>query len=138
MNDKITFSVIGLLAGIILTLAIGTIVLNKQEYKSSKMHSMMGGSSMMNSETKKNNSDMMGMHESMQGMMQGLENKTGDEFDQAFISEMIIHHQGAIDMANAALKNAKHQEIKDLANAIISAQTKEINQMKEWQQTWYK
>jgi uncharacterized protein (DUF305 family) len=41
-------------------------------------------------------------------------------------------------MANAALKNAKHQEIKDLANAIISAQTKEINQMKEWQTNWYK
>lgn len=138
MNDKITYSVIGLLAGIILTLAIGAIVLNKQEYKSSKMHSMMGGSSMMNSDSKNNNSDMMGMHDSMQGMMQGLENKTGDEFDKAFISEMILHHQGAIDMANAALKNAKHQEIKDLANAIISAQTKEINQMKEWQQAWYK
>jgi uncharacterized protein (DUF305 family) len=71
-------------------------------------------------------------------MCNGLNNKTGDVFDKAFLSEMIAHHQGAIDMANAALKNAKHQEIKDLANAIISAQTKEINQMKEWQVTWYK
>jgi uncharacterized protein (DUF305 family) len=78
------------------------------------------------------------MSGAMQGMMSGLNNKTGDVFDKAFLSEMIAHHQGAIDMANAALKNAKHQEIKDLANAIISAQTKEINQMKEWQVTWYK
>ena len=138
MNDKITYSVIGVLAGIIVTMAIGTFVLNKNEYKSSKMHSMMGGSSMMNTSDSVNSKDMGGMHGSMQGMMQGLENKTGDEFDKAFISEMILHHQGAIDMANAALKNAKHQEIKDLANAIISAQTKEINQMKEWQQAWYK
>ena len=138
MNDKITYSVIGFLAGIIITLAIGSVAVNRQSYKTDDMHNMMGGSSMMDNNDRNNNNDMMGMHDSMQGMMQGLENKTGDEFDKAFISEMVLHHQGAIDMANAALKNAKHQEIKDLANAIISAQTKEINQMKEWQQVWYK
>lgn len=138
MNDKITYSIIGLLAGIIITLAIGSVAVNRQGYRTNEMHNMMGGSSMMDQDDRDNNNGMMDMHGSMQGMMQGLNNKTGDEFDKAFISEMILHHHGAIDMANAALKNAKHQEIKDLANAIISAQTKEINQMKEWQQAWYK
>ena len=105
------------------------------------MRNMMQNSSMMDDHhDDDDDNDMMGdsMSGAMQGMMSGLNNKTGDEFDKAFLSEMIVHHQGAIDMANAALKNAKHQEIKDLANAIISAQTKEINQMKEWQQAWYK
>ena len=67
----------------------------------------------------------------------GLQGKTGDAFDQAFLSEMIMHHQGAVVMAQAALQNAKHQEIKDMARAIISAQTSEINQMQMWGKSWY-
>lgn len=78
-----------------------------------------------------------GMQSEMDGMMAGLEGKTGDEFDRAFLAEMIMHHEGAVDMAEAALQNAKHEEIKQMANAIISAQTTEINQMKDWQKAWY-
>lgn len=83
-----------------------------------------------------------GMHSGMQGemdaMMAALEGKTGDEFDKAFLSEMIMHHQGAVEMAEAALTNAKHAEIKTMANAIISAQTTEIQQMQDWQRSWYR
>jgi uncharacterized protein (DUF305 family) len=92
------------------------------------MHRMMDGSMMSN------NSGMDGM---MESMMSGLYGKTGDEFDRAFLSEMIMHHEGAVDMAESALQDAKHQEIKNMAQAIISAQTTEINQMKAWQKSWY-
>ena len=78
------------------------------------------------------------MHAVMEGMNHGLVNKTGNEFDKAFISEMIVHHQGAINMANMALSKAGHQEIKDLAKAIISAQESEIKQMDQWHQSWFK
>lgn len=78
-----------------------------------------------------------GMHGAMGDMMAGLEGKSGDEFDKAFLEEMIIHHEGAIDMAEAALQNAKHEEIKSMANAIISTQSLEIAQMKAWLQSWY-
>lgn len=81
--------------------------------------------------------DSSGMHGAMGDMMAGLEGKTGDDFDKAFLAEMIVHHEGAVDMAEAALANAKRAEIKQMANAIISAQTTEINQMKEWQKSWY-
>lgn len=77
------------------------------------------------------------MHHTMTGMVSGLSGKTGDVFDKTFIDEMITHHEGAVVMAEAALKNAKHQEIKDMADAIISTQTKEINQMKAWRSSWY-
>jgi uncharacterized protein (DUF305 family) len=73
---------------------------------------------------------------SMSGMTDALKGKTGDEFDKAFLTLMIEHHQGAVDMANEVLKSAKHQELKTLAQAIIVAQTKEITQMKEWQAAW--
>lgn len=77
------------------------------------------------------------MQESMDTMMSNLQGKSGDEFDKAFMAEMIAHHQGAIVMAEAALQNAKHDEIKNLANAIISAQNKEIAEMQQWQKAWY-
>lgn len=78
----------------------------------------------------------MGMMDDMTGMMSELEGKTGDEFDKAFIEQMILHHQSAIDMAAPGEKNAEHQEIKDLSREIVSAQTREIEQMKQWQEEW--
>lgn len=62
----------------------------------------------------------------------------GDQpFDQRFISAMISHHQGAIEMAKAAQTQAEHAEIKQLAEAIITAQEAEIEQMQTWNQQWF-
>lgn len=72
----------------------------------------------------------------MDDMNNTLLQKTGDDFDKAFISGMIEHHQGAIDMANQAKLNAKHDEIKTMADDIISAQSKEIEMMQKWQKDW--
>ncbi len=79
----------------------------------------------------------MSMADSMASMTASLAGKTGDAFDQTFIEEMIVHHQGAVDMAKFALMHAKHQEIKTLASAIIAAQTSEITQMQSWLAQWY-
>lgn len=72
----------------------------------------------------------------MNEMAKSLQNKRGDDFDRAFVSEMIEHHQGAIDMATLAATRAKHPEIKKLSANIVTAQTAEIQQMKTWQQNW--
>lgn len=69
-------------------------------------------------------------------MQQQYEGYKGEKYDQMFIAGMIVHHQGAIDMANLALANAQHQEIKDLATAIVTAQTSEITEMTAWQKSW--
>ncbi len=79
----------------------------------------------------------MSMNGAMGDMMSGLQGKSGDAFDKAFLAEMIVHHQGAVSMAESALQNAKHQEIKDLAQNIITAQKSEIAQMQGWEKTWY-
>jgi uncharacterized protein (DUF305 family) len=39
-------------------------------------------------------------------------------------------------MARAGQKSAKHQEIKDMADDIISAQQSEIDMMRGWQREW--
>ncbi len=79
----------------------------------------------------------MDMADMMSDMNKALIGKTGDDFDKAFLSEMIVHHQGAVQMAELASTNAKHQEIKDLSKAIITAQNKEITDMKSWLAKWY-
>ena len=77
-----------------------------------------------------------GMMENGMGMSMMLKGKTGEDFDKAFITLMIPHHQDAINMANDALKNASHAEMKKLARDIITAQQKEIDMMKAWQKSW--
>ena len=58
-------------------------------------------------------------------------------FDQRFLEAMISHHQGAIDMAKMAREEAEHAEIRTLAEAIITAQEAEIEQMQGWLTEWY-
>ena len=101
----------------------------------------MGTMLLQQPDTKTNTSvshdmDSMNMSSDMAAMSGSLKDLKGDEFDKQFISEMITHHEGAVDMAKLALTNAKHQEIKSMAQDIIDAQTKEITQMKRWQAEW--
>jgi uncharacterized protein (DUF305 family) len=46
--------------------------------------------------------------------------------DAAFARAMITHHQGAVRIAKKALRNAHHEEIRDLARDIITKQQQEI------------
>ena len=72
----------------------------------------------------------------MAEMSEDLTDRSGDDFDAAFITAMIDHHQGAIDMAELAESRAEHDEIKQLSQAIIRAQEGEIAQMHDWQREW--
>ena len=56
---------------------------------------------------------------------------TGDA-DIDFAAMMIPHHQGAIDMAKTVQASGKDEEIKAMAQKMIDAQTKEIEQLTTW------
>lgn len=73
---------------------------------------------------------------SMADMNKELEGLSGDDYDKAFIEMMIAHHEGAVDMALLSDTQAKHDDIKQLSQAIISAQAEEISRMKQWQIDW--
>ena len=61
----------------------------------------------------------------------------GDSYDLRFIDAMILHHEGAVTMAEAALDYSQRPEVRQLAEEIIAAQAVEIDQMQQWRQDWY-
>lgn len=103
------------------------------EQMGSLMHEMEGmtGDSMPMTHT-------MPMSETMAGMdHSAMQMDPNKPLDAQFIDGMIIHHQGAVAMANEVLQKATHPELKSFAEAIISAQTQEISDMQTWRSAWY-
>ena len=80
-------------------------------------HSMDGMGSMMTS-------GMM-----TEADMKKLNESTGSAFDRLWLQLMIQHHEGAITMAKEELAKGKNPEMQTLAQAIISGQQKEIDEM---------
>lgn len=72
-------------------------------------------------------------------MMRALPGATPDESDRAFIEDMVVHHEGAIDMSRRFLdgKFEKHPETEALAREIIGAQTDEVATLRAWLLEWY-
>jgi uncharacterized protein (DUF305 family) len=55
-----------------------------------------------------------------------------NDIDKDFATQMIPHHQSAVDMAKAYLQYGKEPGLTSLCQNIISSQEKEINWLKEW------
>lgn len=80
--------------------------------------------------------DAMGEHggHGMSGMLtdeqlQQLADAQGPEFDRLFAEFMILHHEGAIDMAEDVV-DSKDPRVAALAQAILTTQAEEIAQMR--------
>jgi uncharacterized protein (DUF305 family) len=76
---------------------------------------------------------MLAMNESMDRMDKGMESApmNGDD-DHDFVTMMMPHHQGAIDMAKAELLYGKDPVMRRLAKEIIVDQQSEIQLMQLW------
>lgn len=71
--------------------------------------------------------------EAQDKMMKDMMMAPSGDADKDFAMMMIAHHQGAIDMAEIELKYGKDPALKEMAQKIIDAQKKEIEEFKLWQ-----
>ena len=63
--------------------------------------------------------------------MQALEDATGAEASRLFLEQMIVHHEGAIEMAQDEVDNGQNPDVITLAENIIASQTTEIATMED-------
>ena len=69
---------------------------------------------------------------------QGEKVVVGGTVERAFLENMIPHHQEAVDTAKTILNSGQaNTEVNALARAIVTAQEKEIADMKSWYKAWY-
>ncbi|MCA8833329.1 DUF305 domain-containing protein [Hymenobacter pini] len=71
------------------------------------------------------------MKASMDAMMQNMPKPVADP-DMNFNMMMTVHHQSAVDMAQAELAHGKDTKLKKMAQKMIDAQQKEIADFKAW------
>lgn len=83
--------------------------------------------------------DIQQMHKEYMAPMSGMgdamhQGVMAKDPDVAFAQGMLPHHQGAVEMAKVELKYGKDQEMRKLAESIITAQQSEMIQIKAWLQ----
>ncbi len=127
----IALQVVLIIIGISCLRQMNTDDTNQPTQTMSGMHMMPDGTMMSNMGS---SDDMSSMMMDMTARMEG---KTGDELDKVFLEDMIIHHEGAVDMAKELQKGTKRPELQKMAKDIIDVQTKEISMMQQWLTDWF-
>jgi uncharacterized protein (DUF305 family) len=76
--------------------------------------------------------------DSGRGDMSGHGGTTADALDeQAFMEQMVPHHESAVAMADIALEKTERPQIRRLAEQITAAQDGEIARMESWHEAWF-
>lgn len=74
---------------------------------------------------------------SMEGDTAVLASVSDADFDREFLEQMIPHHEMAIMMAGMLQSSTERSEMKQLADNIITSQSREIDMMRGWLESWY-
>lgn len=138
-NTNRTIIILVGVAALLLGYLLGsTIQANDDSCSMDMMHEgvgdMMGSS--MHVEEEVSHADGAMQH-SMEEMMRGLRGKEGAAFEEAFLEGMIVHHEGAIEMAEQLKLQTNRPELLKMANDIVVAQTREVTMMQGWLAAWF-
>ena len=133
---------------IILTvvLSIAAIAFAACGQNATNSNSAMNHGGMNHNSMNSNSMNMNGMnHNSMNSNMpmnhSGMKsdaNAASAPYDLQFIDTMTAHHSGAVEMAKMVEGKTENADVKKFAAQIIKDQEKEIAEMKDWREKWFK
>lgn len=69
------------------------------------------------------------------GMKEKMSAAAGSSAEQTWALKMIPHHQGALDMSQALLKQSPNGPMHEMAQKTIAEQTKDIAELEKWVQS---
>ena len=111
--------------------AIATRIKNAQDSEVTKMKAFLTSwKERLTGDSSDHHSDQMSGMLSAEDLKK-LSSLRGAEFDRAWMTDMIEHHEGAIEMAKDVLKDGKDSAVKALANLVATVQDSEILEMKK-------
>lgn len=107
------------------------ILLSKEQKDVARLYNLR---SKVNSETPRSvNLDMPGMNDSY---MANLRNKTGPDFDAAFLDQAIKHSDNGIKMGLEALEKAQNKDVRNKAQLIINEENRRIIELTKIQKAF--
>ena len=83
------------------------------------------------------NEELANLSQMNHSEMKSAPNAAKEPFDLQFLDTMSAHHESAVIMSNIALTKANNAELKTFAQKIISDQSEEITQIKQWRDQWF-
>ena len=111
--------------------AIATRIKNAQDSEVTKMKAFLTSwKERLTGDSSDHHSDQMSGMLSAEDIKK-LSSLRGAEFDREWMTGMIEHHEGAIEMAKDVLKDGKDSAVKALANLVATVQDSEILEMKK-------
>ena len=133
-NQTIIIGLLALIVGLLLGYFFGaTDMPHRGFFSNESMYEEMG-EHMYGDEIVDGDGAMM---HAMDEMMLGFRGKTGKKYEEAFLRGMIVHHIGAVRMAEELLEQTNRPELRSFAEDIINVQSQEIEKMKSWLETWF-
>lgn len=109
-------------------------------------NSAMNHGGMNHNSMNSNSMNMNGMNHNSMNMnsnmnhsnMKSDANAASAPYDLQFIDTMTAHHSGAVEMAKMVDGKTENPDVKKFAAQIIKDQEKEIAEMKDWREKWFK
>lgn len=129
MNTILKITVVVILPLAVTTAAHAQMAMPEACKSGTSAMQMPGGETQMGQMAEHQKAMMESMKQMHPAMMQGMMAK---DPDVSFVCGMIAHHMGAISMSEVELKHGDDQEAKSMAEKIIAAQKKEIEDMTKW------